>query len=518
MTELKKGTRIKNRYEIQSLLGKGGFGSTYKAVDHLLNRYVAIKCSDKSLAHEAEILKALNNVPYISHIYDYFVDHDNHYIVMRLVEGKSLSAYRQECGGTIPINVLKEMLPSALITLDQMHERGIIHRDISPGNYIISDDTILHLIDFGNATALKESGLKNRFNNRHLGLEAPEHSDVSMQGPWTDIYSLCTSIVYLLTGEGIPSPEDRTRYDALPGMLTGLSLTAKMQNAIMKGLSLEPKKRYQCINDFANDFFGRVISESALTDKYSVHYHARTDIGIRSVNQDNFMVDTKFAYAGEDCEIKGYIDCHNDEIHAVSIADGVASSNHGELASKAAIQAVSHFIDYYRGSDGLLQNMLEEFLTQLNEKIITLGNKIGKTASTISIMLWRNDEYCIANIGDSPIYKLSDGKLEQISLEQTLANEKHKAGIQTSVKDYHTLTAYLGKSDIAGSEMAYIKSGQIKQGDIFMLCSDGIGGVTTEAEKKKYMKKDGDKAIEKIFKCAHKHPYMDNCTAIILKF
>lgn len=516
--EIEKGTRIKNRYEINELLGKGGFGSTYRAVDHLLNRYVAVKCSENSLAHEAKILKALNNVPNISHIYDYFVIGKIHYIVMRLITGKSLSAFREESGGTISINVLKEMLPSALITLDQMHERGIIHRDISPGNFILGDENRLMLIDFGSATSIREGHLKNRGIFAHMGLDAPETSAGNEQGTWTDIYTLCVTIVFLLTGEGIPSPQDREKYDPVPGMLTRLSLTSKMQNALINGLSLDVNKRYKSIQTFANDFYGRNMHESTMGDKYSVHYHAKTDIGKRNVNQDNFMVDTLYAYAGEDCEIKGYIDCEPDEIHIVAVADGVASSEHAELASKAAIQAVSHFIDYYRNDDGLDVNLIEEFLNQLNEKIITLGEKIGKTASTISILMWKKDAYCIANIGDSPIYRLSGGTLEKISSEHTVAREKMEAGLNVTVKDFHSLTKYLGKHSIAGSEMAYIRTGKINAGDIFMVCSDGISGVITDDEKKKYMKKDGDRAMEEIFKRAHKSPYMDNCTAIILKF
>ena len=66
--------------------------------------------------------------------------------------------------------------------------------------------------------------------------------------------------------------------------------------------------------------------------------------------------------------------------------------------------------------------------------------------------------------------------------------------------------------------MAYIRNGVIKKGDIFLICSDGISGITTDAEKRKYMKKDGDRAIREFYKCAHRHPAMDNCTAIILKF
>lgn len=517
---IKKGTRIKNRYEILYEIGKGGFGTTYKAVDNLVNRLVAIKISDNDLSHEAKILKYLNNVPHISHLYDYFTIEGKHFLVMRLITGKSLSAIQKENGGTIDLALLKQILPSALITLDQMHSYGIIHRDISPGNFILDDDNTLHLIDFGTASVTKQSPLENIKNHlifNHRGLDAPENKNAEAQGPWTDIYSLCASIVYLMTNSGVPNYTDRLNYDSVPSLLLKSPLTTKMQNAVIKGLAIDINKRYQTIHDFNNDFFGKEVP-STIQGSYSVHYHARTDIGMRPVNQDNFMVDTLFAYAGEDCEIKGYIDCNVDEFHIVALADGVASSNHGELASKAAIQAVSHFIDSYKYSDALPQNLLEEFLNQLNEKIIILGKKLGKTASTISIFAWKNNEFYVANIGDSPIYQLSKNKLICLSTAHTIANEKIKEGKMITPKDLHSITHYLGKENIAGSEMASYKTGTINKGDIFLICSDGVSSMTTETEKVKFMKRDGDKAIKSIFKCTHKHPSMDNCSAIILKF
>ena len=516
--ELKKGTIIKNRYEILGKLGEGGFAITYKAIDNLVNRFVAIKVSESSLSHEAKILKTLNKVPHICHMYDYFVLDKHHYLVMRLVTGKSLAQFQKDNGGTINANIIKRLLPSVLITLDQMHKYDVIHRDISPGNFIVSDDYTLYLIDFGAATSLKQSSLKNHLIFNHKGLDAPESNDSSMQGIWTDIYSLCATIVYLLTGEGVPASEDRIKFDPVPSFLLRSSLSNKMQNALIKGLSVNPEKRYQSIMDFKKDFFGKEAMAEISSGSYSVHYHARTDIGKRPVNQDNFMVDTLFSYAGEDCEIKGYIDCNVDEFHVVALADGVASANHGELASKAAIQAVSHFIDSFKYSQELPQNLLEEFLNQLNEKIIFLGEKIGKTASTISIFFWKNNDYVIANIGDSPIFRLSGGKLSCLTTSHTIANAKIKNGEVVTPKDFHTITSYLGKENKAGSQMASYYYGSIIKGDIFLICSDGVSGMMTDEEKKKFIKKDGDKAIDAIFKCANKHPNMDNCTAVILKF
>jgi len=515
---IEKGKRLKNRYEILECIGEGGFGKTYKAIDHLTNRFVAIKSSEYSLFHEAKILKAINDVPNISHIYDYFVIDGNHYIVMRLIKGISLSAYRLQNGGTISIGVLKEVLKSAIITLDQMHERGIIHRDISPGNFIISEDNIMYLIDFGAATSLTEMKLKNKQVTRHLGLESPEYSDFDKQGPWSDVFSLCVTIVYLLTGEGIPSNEDRSKYDPVPEMLTRLSLTGKMQNALINGLSLDSNKRYRSVKAFSRDFFGMMDGNHSVSEEFSVHYHAKTYIGSRLVNQDNFMVDTMYSYAGEDCEIKGYIDCKMDEYHVVAIADGVASSCHAELASKAAIQAVSHFIENNVNNKGLAENIIEEFLLQTNEKIKTLSKKIGYTATTLSIFLWKNNEYCIANVGDSPIFLLSNGVLELLSREHSLAREKMDMGLDPKPKDFHTLTRYLGREDMAGSDMAYIRTGKISKGDIVLICSDGVSKQLPEHLMKRYMKKDGDRAMKKIFTKASKHEKLDNCTAIILKF
>lgn len=515
--ELEKGKIIKNRYEIISIIGRGGFGVTYKSIDHLLNRFVAIKSSEHSLVHEAKILKALENVPNISHIYDYFVEHNMHYIVMRLIDGVSLSKFRQDNGGTVSVAFIKKVLPSVIITLDQMHERGIIHRDISPGNFIIANEDTLYLIDFGAATAIKEKSLRNRLTFGHQGLDAPEHLDLQSQGPWTDVYSLCMSIVFLLTGEGLPSYTDRINQDPLPGLLLKMSLSARMQNALMTGLAVDPCKRYKTITDFSKGFLGE-YKNTRMGQSYVVHYHARTDIGKRDVNQDNFMVDTLFAYAGEDCEIKGNIECEGDTLHIVAVADGVAGSAHGELASKAAIQAVSHFVHNYRFSDGLLQNMIEEFLNQLNEKILILGKKIGNTATTISIFAWKDSEMCVANIGDSPVYMLRGRKLTELSELHTLAKDKMDKGIQPMPRDLHIITRYLGKQNTSGSTMAYINTGKIEKGDIFMLCTDGIAGISNPEQKKYWMRHDRDKAISNIFKKAHNHDVMDNCTVIILEF
>ena len=289
---LPEGTVLKNRYELVSVIGMGGFGITYQAVDRLLDCYVAVKeffpqervtrkvrksCKvefpkeDKSLEvveaclqnfrHEANILEAVKNVPYIARLKDRFEENGTEYIILTLVQGKSLSAYMKKRGGKLPAKEVLFLLQNTFETLAELHNIGFIHRDISPGNLVLSEDNILYLIDFGSATSF--SG-KEEFQSKqvfqHKGLEAPEYSQPDKQGPWTDIFSLCATIVYLITGEGIVGAKDRQRYDRIPQLLMRSALSSRQQNALMKGLSLETNRRFTDIGQLYAGLYGETLT------------------------------------------------------------------------------------------------------------------------------------------------------------------------------------------------------------------------------------------------------------------
>lgn len=99
---------------------------------------------------------------------------------------------------------------------------------------------------------------------------------------------------------------------------------------------------------------------------WGITYEARTDIGTRKVNQDNLMVDGLFYYEGTDFRRNGTIDCRSDEIHMAAVCDGVGGSNHGELASRAVIQALRHFLEHYGTSEALPERLIEGLLDQVN--------------------------------------------------------------------------------------------------------------------------------------------------------
>lgn len=547
---LPKGTILNNRYELSSVIGTGGFGITYQAVDRLLNCYVAVKEffpqewvtrninesyevifpvekerhnslkeSLRNFRHEANILEAIKDVPYIARIRDHFEENATEYITLNLIQGQSLSEYAKNQGGTLPASEVLSLFQNLFDTLAQLHGTGIIHRDISPGNLMLSKDHLLYLIDFGSATSFNgRKELQNKQVFQHIGLEAPEHSQPDRQGPWTDIFSLCATMVYLITGEGIAEAKDRLHFDHLPQLLTRTALSSRQQNALMKGLNPEITHRFTEIEQLHTELYGDALTEQAPPKERPVFYHARTCTGSRPLNQDNFMVDTAFCYKGEDCEQSGIIHCRSEKIYVAAVCDGVGGSNYGELASKTAIQAIIHFAEARPGGTALPERLLDELLDQINEKILQLGEKIGQTATTLSLLLWCGNQYYTANIGDSPVFLLRNRKLNRLSTSHTKAAQNIMLQKPVQRNDWNTLLQFLGKKDTAGSQMAAFSRGKLQEGDIFLLCSDGVSKKIEDSRLKSFLAKKKEKSISAIFKTLTKSKHSDNCTAIVLKF
>lgn len=419
---LPKGAVLRNRYEVASVIGTGGFGITYRAVDRLLECSVAVKeffpqgrvnrnvetsyvvefpkerekrklveeCL-QNFRHEAAVLEAVKDTPYIARLRDKFEENGTEYLVLNMVQGPSLATYVKEHGGKLPVQQALSLFKSTFDTLAQLHSAGVIHRDISPGNLVLSEDhQVLYLIDFGAATSFRgEKELKNKQTFRHGGLAAPEYSQPDRQGPWTDIFSLCATIVYLITGDGIAEAGERQHFDHIPQLLIRSGLSFRQQNALMRGLNPAIDLRFASMEQLYLELYGQTLTREKFLETWPVFYHAKTCTGMKPVNQDNFMVDTVFYYKGEDCEQAGILGCGMNQIHVAAVCDGVGGANHGELAAKTAIQALIHFVEAYPESDNPPDRLLEELLDQVNEKILQIGVKIGRTTTTLALLLWQ---------------------------------------------------------------------------------------------------------------------------------
>jgi hypothetical protein len=239
---------VLGKYQLQSVLGQGGFGITYKAWDAALNRAVAIKeylpsdvavrldgttVSAKSrndresfewglqrFLEEARALARFEDAPSVVRVHDYLQANGTAYMVMALIEGTSLQAvYRSEA----PLSEarLKAIALPLLDGLQHVHRAGFLHRDIKPSNILIRDSGEPVLIDFGaarHALGGKSRSLTSIFTPGYAPFE--QYSSTGRQGPWTDIYALAATLYHGIAGKAPPSAADRIPQDAMVSAAT----------------------------------------------------------------------------------------------------------------------------------------------------------------------------------------------------------------------------------------------------------------------------------------------------------
>lgn len=266
-------------YQLGAVIGQGGFGMTYIAMDLQTSERVAIKeyfptrCAQRSgctvapvpgqeenyasglrsFLAEAEMLAGVEVLPTIVSTRDYFEVNGTAYLVMEYLDGVPLhKKLAQE--GKIPAADLLPKLPPLLRDLGCLHQAGIIHRDISPDNIMWMPDGTLKLLDFGCARSM-EDGKSMTVLLKH-GFAPVEQYQTRGQGPWTDVYGLSATIYYCLTGLIPPSAVDRLDNDTLQSpLLLGAGMTQEQADALMWGLTVQPKMRPVNVEVFAQRLF-----------------------------------------------------------------------------------------------------------------------------------------------------------------------------------------------------------------------------------------------------------------------
>ena len=284
---LRKGTRLIGRYTIEGVLGQGGFGITYLGIDELHKKKVAIKeffpqgivtrnieyedtvtvtlvgekenydKGKERFLKEAQTMAMFSKDKGIVKALDFFEINNTAYIVMEYLEGVTLKQYLRE-NKRIDAEDLVELLVPLIEALDEIHSQGLIHRDISPDNIMVLPDGRIKLMDFGAARDYTEFGEKSLSIVLKPGYAPPEQYQThGVQGPWTDIYALCATMYKCITGENPPDAIDRLVDDHLKKISAfGISVSPQIEKAIIKGMSVAAKDRYQNVGDFCEDLYG----------------------------------------------------------------------------------------------------------------------------------------------------------------------------------------------------------------------------------------------------------------------
>ncbi len=297
---LRKGTRIIGRYTIEGVLGQGGFGITYLGMDELHKKKVAIKeffpqgivtrnieyedtvtvtlvgekenydKGKERFLKEAQTMAMFSKDKGIVKALDFFEINNTAYIVMEYLEGVTLKQYLRE-NKRIAAEDLVELLVPLIEALDEIHSQGLIHRDISPDNIMVLPDGRIKLMDFGAARDYTEFGEKSLSIVLKPGYAPPEQYQThGVQGPWTDIYALCATMYKCITGENPPDAIDRVIDDHLKKISEfGIVIPPQEEAAIIKGMSVSAKDRYQDIKDFCEDLYGGYEETSVPENKES---------------------------------------------------------------------------------------------------------------------------------------------------------------------------------------------------------------------------------------------------------
>jgi serine/threonine-protein kinase len=253
---------IAGRYRIAGRLGSGGMSTVHLAFDERLERHVAVKLLAEHLASDPafvsrfqrEALAAARLIhPNIVQVFDSGLDdrRDQHYIVMEYIEGQSCAEILRERSWLEPDDVLPIVL-GACAGLDYAHRKGVVHRDVKPGNLLRGVDGAIKLADFGIAKATEQSSITQV--GSVLGTAAylaPEQGRGEEAGPPADIYALGVVTYQLLSGrlpfEGASLTELALKQQREPPLrLDALvaAVTPELASAVDIALRIDPRERY----------------------------------------------------------------------------------------------------------------------------------------------------------------------------------------------------------------------------------------------------------------------------------
>ena len=295
-TCLKPFTVLQGKYMIGRVIGVGGFGITYIGWDLNLQTYIAIKeyypesiasrdtsggetvtqviansskkdIYDKGLkryVEEAQNLSKFYRLQGIVSVKDFFYENGTGYIVMEYINGINLKEYLNNAGGKLDEATVLKLMKPVLESLYQIHNSGLVHRDISPDNIMVDDHGQIKLIDFGSARGQSaETDKTYTVILKHGYAPSEQYYAKGNQGPWTDIYSLCATMYKMLTGQIPPNSIERMENDEyVAPSACGIAISPRTEAVLKKGLAVKVNDRYQNIGELLGDLYGATPIEN----------------------------------------------------------------------------------------------------------------------------------------------------------------------------------------------------------------------------------------------------------------
>ena len=290
--QLPVGTVLRDQYVVGRVLGQGGFGITYLGWDRHLESAVCIKeyfpnhavsrdCTVSTRVHchteqgaavyraskerflrEGKILAQFRDIPEIVSIYGFFEENDTVYIVMEYIKGMDLAHYVYHKGGRITADETFRILKPVMEALAQVHRAELVHRDIAPDNIMLHPRGGAKLLDFGAARMVENADVDRGLDRsteaivKHGFAPMEQYQTRGNLGPWTDVYAMCATVYYCLTGRIPPEATTRMMGEADFGWGDVPGLTQRQRFALEKGMAILPKERYASMDELLDGLFG----------------------------------------------------------------------------------------------------------------------------------------------------------------------------------------------------------------------------------------------------------------------
>jgi len=275
---LPRGTVLAGKYVIGKVLGQGGFGITYLGWDIAQRRKVCLKeyypssmvnrdCSQQiwlscntqdqeakyvsgreRFLREASSLSLFREVKQIVTIFDLFQDNNTAYMVMEYIKGVELQKYVERVGPLTLDQTLRIMKP-VMEALVHVHKAGIVHRDVAPDNIMLHNVEGAKLLDFGSVRNVENPGVEKELTHSTEAILKNGYAPMEQYmtrgslGPWTDVYSVCATIYFCMTGESLEYAPSRMMNETDPDISKLPGLSRRQRAAMEHGLALHPRDR-----------------------------------------------------------------------------------------------------------------------------------------------------------------------------------------------------------------------------------------------------------------------------------
>lgn len=290
--QLPVGTVLRDQYVVGRVLGQGGFGITYLGWDRHLESAVCIKeyfpnhavsrdCTVSTQVHchteqgaaayraskerflrEGKILAQFREIPEIVSIYGFFEENDTVYIVMEYIKGMDLAHYVYHKGGRLTADETFRILKPVMEALAQVHRAELVHRDIAPDNIMLHPRGGAKLLDFGAARMVENADVDRGLDRsteaivKHGFAPMEQYQTRGNLGPWTDVYAMCATVYYCLTGQIPPEATTRMMGEAEFSWQNVPGLTQRQRYALERGMAVLPRDRYASMEELLDGLFG----------------------------------------------------------------------------------------------------------------------------------------------------------------------------------------------------------------------------------------------------------------------